>query len=623
MPKNGHSNTISPVLLQAVLKTETLSLRGGRSPDHAAENRVLVELCQAMTREPETLLQRLADAALKLCRADSAGVCILESQGGQESFRWRGVSGRLAAIAEFEMPRSNSPCGLVIDRDTPQLFAYPERYYGEAVIDGHPIVEALLVPFHEQGKPIGALWVVAHSPERQFDLEDQRVLTDLSKVVSAAWQVSMAVRKTDSDVEAIGRLHQLRTMPDDGKRLDRLLDEILAAAIAIGGADFGNIRLLDAGSNELKIVAQRGFEPWWIDYWNSVTTGQGACGTALGRGERLIVEDIRQSPIFAEPGCLDVQLRAGFLAVQSTPLVSRSGKVLGMFSTHYRKPGRPDDRALKLLDLFASEAAELLYHHQTELAMREFEDRFRLLVETTSAVHWTTDAEGNQIKDLSSWQSFSGQTEEELRFRGWTSAIHPDDLVSALQKWDDAIRSGTPFMNELRLRRHDGQWRWMSVHTVPVLDAVGRVVEWVGMNFDITEQKLAQDAIRESQSKLKAAIESMSDAIFISDVEGRLVDVNEAFVTFHRFASREACLKAIADYAGIFEAYFPDGTPVPLEEWGVSRALRGESAMEAEYHIRRKDTGERWIGSFNFAPIRDAKGEIVGAVVVGRDITQR
>ena len=150
--------------------------------------------------------------------------------------------------------------------------------------------------------------------------------------------------------------------------LEPILTEVVDAAIAITGADFGNIQLIDPELSELRIAAQRGFPDWWLNYWNSVSRGKGTCGTALARGERVIVEDIEQSPIFIGTPALDIQLRAGVRAVQSTPLMSREGKSLGMFSTHFKAPHRPDDRQLRLLDLLARQAADIIERAQSEEA---------------------------------------------------------------------------------------------------------------------------------------------------------------------------------------------------------------------------------------------------------------
>jgi PAS domain S-box-containing protein len=125
----------------------------------------------------------------------------------------------------------------------------------------------------------------------------------------------------------------------------------------------------------LRIAAQRGFPQWWLDFWDSVSRGQGACGTALELGQRVVVEDVESSPIF-ETGAREVQRRAGVRAVQSTPLFTRSGKPLGVFSTHYKAPYRPDERSLLLLDLLARHAGDLIERALADQALAESEDKY-------------------------------------------------------------------------------------------------------------------------------------------------------------------------------------------------------------------------------------------------------
>src|SRR6185437_2413462 len=151
------------------------------------------------------------------------------------------------------------------------------------------------------------------------------------------------------DLEAMTRLQDVGYLFVRGGDLEPVLGQIVEAAIAISRADFGNMQLLLPNSS-LRIAAQRGFPQWYVDYWNEVTAGNGSCGTALAAGQRVIVPDVEQSPIFVGTPGLEKQRRAGIRAVQSTPVVSRGGKVLGMFSTHFREPHTPDEHALKLLD---------------------------------------------------------------------------------------------------------------------------------------------------------------------------------------------------------------------------------------------------------------------------------
>jgi len=115
---------------------------------------------------------------------------------------------------------------------------------------------------------------------------------------------------------------------------------------------------------------------------------------------------------------------------------------------------------------------------------------------------------------------------------------------------------------------------------------------------------------------------AMSDAVFVTDSAGRFVYLNDAFATYHKYQHLDECARAFTDYPDFLEVSLVDGTLVPLEQWAVPRALRGERVTGAEYRLRRKDTGETWLGSYNFAPIRGADGTIVGSVVTGRDITE-
>ncbi|HXY39589.1 MAG TPA: ATP-binding protein [Vicinamibacteria bacterium] len=183
-------------------------------------------------------------------------------------------------------------------------------------------------------------------------------------------EVRAAQVQLQADLDAMTTLQRVGSLFLEKGNLDSLLGEIVEAAVAVSQADFGNIQMLDRGASQLRIAAQRGFPQWWLDYWSSVSHGQGSCGTALARGERVIIEDVELSPVFVFTPALDVQRRAGVRAVQSTPLVSRSGEPLGMLSTHYRRPGRPRERALPLLDLLGRHAADLIERAHIEEALR-------------------------------------------------------------------------------------------------------------------------------------------------------------------------------------------------------------------------------------------------------------
>jgi PAS domain S-box-containing protein len=139
--------------------------------------------------------------------------------------------------------------------------------------------------------------------------------------------------------------------------------------------------------------------------------------------------------------------------------------------------------------------------------------------------------------------------------------------------------------------------------------------------WDITERRRTEEAERASRTKLAAAFASITEAIFIADAGGRLIDFNDEFVRYHRFKDRDECSRTINDCPKYLEAYFADGTPAPIEQWAMPRALRGETASNVEYRLRRKETGETWWGSYSFASFQDKDGGIAGAIVSAREIT--
>mgnify|MGYP003607107302 CR=1 FL=1 len=167
-----------------------------------------------------------------------------------------------------------------------------------------------------------------------------------------------------------------------------------------------------------------------------------------------------------------------------------------------------------------------------------------------------------------------------------------------------------------------GERKCIHARATPKRREDGAVV-WDGVAVDNTEREHAEAKVRESLSKLEAALASMRDAVFISDLNREFIHVNDAFATFHRFKNKDECYTRFNDYHAILELYLLTGERVPIEEWPVPRALRGETATNAEYRLVRTDLGEAWFGSYSFAPIRDAAGAIVGSVAVSRDVTEQ
>ncbi|MGF6410065.1 sensor histidine kinase [Paraburkholderia sp. MM5482-R1] len=179
-------------------QTDVLSTRPPRTADHAAENAVLLRLARAQTGSRERLLQEIVDAALLLCNAGSSGISLVEETDVGREFRWLAVAGLCVGLQGKATAWRECPCGLTLELGEPQLFVRPQEHFPSLHFPGVEITEGLVVPIPTESGFAGAIWVMSHIPERQFDFEDVRLLSNLSVSAGAALTV-MDARDTGAD----------------------------------------------------------------------------------------------------------------------------------------------------------------------------------------------------------------------------------------------------------------------------------------------------------------------------------------------------------------------------------------------------------------------------------------
>ncbi|MFO0754020.1 MAG: EAL domain-containing protein [Thermodesulfovibrionales bacterium] len=187
-----------------------------------------------------------------------------------------------------------------------------------------------------------------------------------------------ADEELSADFSALKKLHEVSTHFVMQEDLGSLLEGLIDAALFLSSAERGTLQLLEPASGELKILAHRGFNRSFLEFFSTVVCDTSAvCGAAMRQKERVIVEDVTQSPLFAGSPALEVLLGAGVRAVQATPLISRTGRLVGIVSTHWRVRHRSDERVLRMMDLLAGQAADAIEAMQAKEALRESEERFR------------------------------------------------------------------------------------------------------------------------------------------------------------------------------------------------------------------------------------------------------
>ena len=191
------------------------------------------------------------------------------------------------------------------------------------------------------------------------------------------------------DADALTRLNDLGSRLWHSSSLEEGLDEMLGGTLKLLGADMGNVQLLDREREVLVIAAQHGFRPAFLDYFRQVSIeDESACGRTFRSGKRTIIEDVESDPAYAP--MRDIARAAGYRGVQSTPLVGRGGSLLGMLSTHWRRPHRPDEQTLRCLDLYVRQAADFIERSRGDEALRSSKDVLFVELEGLKSVHELT-----------------------------------------------------------------------------------------------------------------------------------------------------------------------------------------------------------------------------------------
>jgi len=210
-----------------------------------------------------------------------------------------------------------------------------------------------------------------------FQIQIFICILSASKLVLAA-AISERALETDQkqkDYLALKQLLDLTNKLVSQENLTRLLEQIIDAAIALTNADKGNIQLFDEEKKVLRLLAHRGLSEDFVEIFAEIGEEGSSCFEAARLCKRVIVEDVSKSAIFLKsPENIGILKAAGIGAVMSTPLISQEGKLLGVFSTHWREPHLSDERTLQMLDLLAREAAHLIEHRQREGALKKAKD---------------------------------------------------------------------------------------------------------------------------------------------------------------------------------------------------------------------------------------------------------
>ena len=154
--------------------------------------------------------------------------------------------------------------------------------------------------------------------------------------------------------------------------------------------------------------------------------------------------------------------------------------------------------------------------------LRASEERYRALLEASTAIFWRADPSGSVLEGWG-WNEYSGQFLDQYKGEGWLAAVHPDDVLWLAQRWCTIVESEAPEPMEYRARTAEGEYRWVRARAAPLRDADGSIREWVGTLTDIHDRKQAETALRQSEQRLRMALGAARMVAWELDTDENLV----------------------------------------------------------------------------------------------------
>lgn len=441
-------------------------------------------------------------------------------------------------------------------------------------------------------------------------------MTLLRRMVAAAEFLLSPWRQSGHELASMTRLHELSEILTATADLPLVLQEVLNATIELQRADFGNIQLLNMRTQKLEIAAQHGFTQEVLDQFRCVDVDTNStCGLALQQRYRVISADVQRDPRFV--ALRPIAKRAGFRAVQSTPLFEHgTGNLVGMISTHFRRPRRLDNRELRLTDLYARQAADVIAFRLAERRVRESEEHLRLALEAAHMGTWEWDPVGRVFRSDSAHRALFGIPEQNPPppCGVYLKRMAPGDFSRSIERATHAFKLQDEFDLRQRILGPRDEDRWIRSLGRP---RDGDPSRMIGVSFDITEHVRKTQALRESETRLKAAVDLGKLGLYSWNPQSDEVVWDDTTCAIWRLPPQTPM-----DHQKWLASIHPDDRARVLTAIQNCTDPAGGGIYDVEYRvIGTGDGGECWIATRGRMQFDDDKPVKLYGVVV--DITSR
>ncbi|HEY9883573.1 MAG TPA: PAS domain S-box protein, partial [Thermosynechococcaceae cyanobacterium] len=245
---------------------------------------------------------------------------------------------------------------------------------------------------------------------------------------------------------------------------------------------------------------------------------------------------------------------------------------------------------------------DITERQQAETKLRESESLYRAIGETLNYGIWVCDPTGRNLYASESFLQLVGLTQEQCSEFGWSEVLHPDDADRTIAAWKECVRTEGIWDIEHRFRGVDGKWHPILARGLSVRNERGEIIYWAGINLDISRQKQAEAALRQSEEHYRYLVESIPQLVWTANAEGRLLDVNQRWVDFTGLTLAQAQIE------GWQAIMHPDDIPTLSDRWIA--AQQSSTYYRAEGRIRHIDGFYRW-HLHQAIPLKDDQGLVV------------
>ncbi len=281
------------------------------------------------------------------------------------------------------------------------------------------------------------------------------------------------------------------------------------------------------------------------------------------------------------------------------------------FDVYAFRIGTPEEKRVAIL------FRDVTDRKQAEDALRESEQRFHHMANNAPFMVWLTEPNVGCTFLSKSWFDFTGQSSNMDLSAEWADVVHPQDRPEVYRDFNMANALQTSFRLEYRLRRRDGEYRWVLNEAAPRFSPEGHFLGHIGSIIDITERRQAEQQQRESEKYLRTIIEQLPAGVGVMDRNGIWTLSNSEM---DRYVPK-AIPSVLGSRTARWRSWDERGDPVPPEQWPGKRALRGAIVSPGMEMLYTDDDGQESWKRVSAAPLRDTNGEVIGACSVLQDIT--